>query len=153
MTETVASNCTWKFSFANIILKHFLLLQTSAFKQANSLQPVIQSNPPLKNRECKHCYLLSFPGYIWVYSTLYFLAKSMKAFIGLLHLLGEVAVTVLVVPELWLLPALPYKEGDEIGDAWVGPQYVLPSDLSKSRLPVTPQDKEARRCRAILLNT
>ena len=95
-------------------------------------------------------YLLSFPGYIWVYSTLYFLAKSMKAFIGLLHLLGEVALT---VPELWVLTALAYKELEESCEDPGEPQFLLNPDLSKSWPPGPPQDKDARRWRAILLNT
>lgn len=69
----------------------------------------------------------------------------MKAFIGLLHLLGEMALTVLAVPELWFLPALLHKELDDVCDDWAGPQFVLHSDLSKSWFPEPPQDKEARR--------
>lgn len=95
--------------------------------------------------------LLSFPGYIWVYSTLYFLAKSMKAFIGLLHLFGEVALT---VPELWLLTALVYKELEESCDDPGEPQLLLNSDPANSwPVPGPPQDKDARRWRAILLKT
>lgn len=47
-----------------------------------------------------HTYLLSFPGYICVYSTLNFLAKSMNAFIGRLHFVGGTLPAVL---ECWLL--------------------------------------------------
>ena len=44
----------------------------------------------------------------------------MKAFIGLLHLLGEVALT---VPELWVLTALAYKELEESCDDPGEPQF------------------------------
>lgn len=53
----------------------------------------------------------------------------MKAFIGLLHLLGEVA---LAVPELWVLTALAYKELEESCDDPGEPQFLLNPDLSKS---------------------
>lgn len=57
----------------------------------------------------------------------------MKAFIGLLHLFGEVALTVLAVPELWLLPALLYKGLEERCDDAVDAQFLLlHSDLSAS---------------------
>lgn len=56
----------------------------------------------------------------------------MKAFIGLLHLLGEVALIVLAVPELWLLPALLHKELEESCDDPSDTQFLLHSDLSKS---------------------
>lgn len=53
----------------------------------------------------------------------------MKAFIGLLHLLGEVALT---VPELWLLTALVYKELEESCDDPGEPQLLLNSDPANS---------------------
>lgn len=57
----------------------------------------------------------------------------MKAFIGLLHLFGEVALTVLAVPEPWLLPALLHKAVEERWDAAAAAQFlVLHSDLSAS---------------------
>lgn len=78
----------------------------------------------------------------------------MKAFIGLLHLFGEVALTVLAVPELWLLPALLYNELEETCDDAVDAQFLLlHSDLSASWLFDPPQDREARRWRAMLLST
>lgn len=66
----------------------------------------------------------------------------MKAFIGLLHLLGEVA---LAVPELWFLSALAYKELGESCDDPDEPQVLLSPDLAKSWPPGPPQDKDARR--------
>lgn len=45
--------------------------------------------------------LLSFPGYICVYATLNFLANSMKAFIGRLHLDG--ASSLFAGLEFWFL--------------------------------------------------
>lgn len=78
----------------------------------------------------------------------------MKAFIGLLHLFGDVALTVLAVPELWLLPALLYKELEERCDDAADAQFLLlHSDLSASGLFDPPQDREARRWRAMLLST
>lgn len=53
----------------------------------------------------------------------------MKAFIGLLHLLGEVALT---VPELWFLTALAYKELEESCEDPGEPQLLLSPDLAKS---------------------
>lgn len=53
----------------------------------------------------------------------------MKAFIGLLHLLGEVALT---VPELWVLTAFAYKELEESCDDPGEPQVLLSPDLAKS---------------------
>ncbi|TNN82073.1 hypothetical protein EYF80_007719 [Liparis tanakae] len=50
-------------------------------------------------------------GYICVYSTLYFLAKSMKAFIGRLHFVG---VATVAVTELRLLFDLPVEDCGEL---------------------------------------
>lgn len=51
--------------------------------------------------DTEHTYLLSLPGYICVYSTLNFLANSMKAFIGRLHLVG-VAILLPAALAFWL---------------------------------------------------
>ncbi|KAG9345865.1 hypothetical protein JZ751_009021 [Albula glossodonta] len=94
---------------------------------------------------CMTCtYLLSFPGYICVYSTLYFLANSMKAFIGRLHLVG---VALLAVPEVWLLLVLPWVDWEGPGGSGSRPSF------SQSGLTAPPLDWEARRWRAMLLRT
>lgn len=85
-------------------------------------------------------YLLSFPGYIWVYSTLYFLAKSMKAFIGRLHFVG---VALLAVPEACPLFGLLVEDCGELER----------SSLSQSGLMAPPLDREVLRWRAMLLKT
>lgn len=85
-------------------------------------------------------YLLSFPGYICVYSTLYFLAKSMKAFIGRLHFVGVAPVA---VPEVWLLFDLLLEDCGELER----------SSLSQSGLTAPPLDREVLRWRAMLLRT
>ena len=90
--------------------------------------------------------LLSLPGYIWVYSTRYFLANSMKAFIGRLHLVG-VVVLLFVVPELEFRLDLLLGEGAELEGSWSRPS------LSQSGLTAPPLDWEARRWRAMLLRT
>lgn len=73
----------------------------------------------------------------------------MKAFIGRLHLLGNVAIAELEVPELWLLLFLLYNEEEEV----CGDTQSLPFDRSGSGLLAPPLDNEALRWRAILLNT
>lgn len=83
--------------------------------------------------------LLSFPGYICVYSTLYFLANSIKAFIGRLHFVG---VALLAVPELWTLDLLLEDCGE-----------LERSSLSQSGLTAPPLDREVLRWRAMLLRT
>lgn len=85
-------------------------------------------------------YLLSFPGYICVYSTRYFLAKSMKAFIGRLHFVG---VAPLAVPEVCPLFDLLAEDSGELER----------SSLSQSGLTAPPLDREVRRWRAMLLRT
>ena len=75
-----------------------------------------------------------------MYSTLYFLAKSMKAFIGRLHFVG---VAPLAVPEAWLLFDLLLEDCGELER----------SSLSQSGLPAPLLDREVLRCRAMLLRT
>lgn len=58
------------------------------------------TTPTLTTMACTH--LLSLPGYICVYSTLNFLANSMNAFIGRLHLVG-VALLPPCVLSSWFL--------------------------------------------------
>lgn len=58
------------------------------------------TTPTLTIMACTH--LLSLPGYICVYSTLNFLANSMNAFIGRLHLVG-VALLPPCVLSSWFL--------------------------------------------------
>lgn len=67
-----------------------------------------------------------------MYSTLYFLAKSMKAFIGRLHFVG---VAPLAVPEVWPLFDLLAKDSGELER----------SSLSQSGLTAPPLDREVRR--------
>lgn len=67
-----------------------------------------------------------------MYSTLYFLAKSMKAFIGRLHLVG---VAPPVVPEVWPLLDLLLEDGGELER----------SSLSQSGLMAPPLDREVLR--------
>lgn len=74
----------------------------------------------------------------------------MKAFIGLLHLLGEVVLT---VPELWFLTALAYKELEESCEDPGEPQLLLSPDAAKSGPAGPPQERDARRWRAMLLST
>ena len=88
----------------------------------------------------EHTHLLSLPGYIWVYSTLYFLAKSMNAFIGRLHFVGTATTA---VPEVWPLPDLLLEDCGE----------PARSNLSQSGLTAPPLDWEVLRWRAMLLNT
>lgn len=75
-----------------------------------------------------------------MYSTRYFLAKSMKAFIGRLHFVGVVPL----LPEEWLRCDLLLGEWWEERDR---------SSLSQSGLTAPPLDCEALRWRAILLST
>lgn len=75
-----------------------------------------------------------------MYSTLYFLAKSMKAFIGRLHFVG---VAPLAVPEAWLRPDLLAEDCGELER----------SSLSQSGLTAPPLDIDVRRWRAMLLST
>lgn len=75
-----------------------------------------------------------------MYSTLYFLAKSMKAFIGRLHFVG---VAPLAVPEVWLLFDLLLEDWGELER----------SSLSQSGLTAPPLDWEVLRWRAMLLRT
>lgn len=67
-----------------------------------------------------------------MYSTLYFLAKSIKAFIGRLHFVG---VAPLAVPEVWLLLDLLVEYCGELGR----------SSLSQSGLMARPLDREVLR--------
>lgn len=75
-----------------------------------------------------------------MYSTLYFLAKSIKAFIGRLHFVG---VALLAVPEVWLRCDLPTEDCGE----------QERSSLSQSGLTAPPLDREVLRWRAMLLRT
>lgn len=67
-----------------------------------------------------------------MYSTLYLLAKSIKAFIGRLHFVG---VAPLAVPEVWLLLDLLVEDCGELGR----------SSLSQSGLTARPLDREVLR--------
>lgn len=75
-----------------------------------------------------------------MYSTLYFLAKSMKAFIGRLHFVG---VAPLAVPEACPLFGLLVEDCGELER----------SSLSQSGLMAPPLDREVLRWRAMLLRT
>lgn len=83
---------------------------------------------------------MSFPGYICVYSTRYFLAKSMKAFMGRLHLAGAAAAE--AEAEAWPLADRPPAEWGEAERS---------AALSRSGLAAA--DREVRRWRAMLLRT
>lgn len=85
-------------------------------------------------------HLLSFPGYICVYSNLYFLAKSMKAFIGRLHLVGVAPPG--AVSEVLLLFDLLVEEGWEELESF-----------SRSGETAPLLDWEVLRCLAMLLST
>lgn len=109
---------------------------------------------------------MSFPGYMCVYSILNFLANSMKAFIGRLHLAGAFSpfagLAFRRLFGLWrgewegLGAPAGFKEGGGVGFRfWLSlrSKFRAPGDALLSGGAAPPPDREACRRFAMLLRT